>query len=461
MKSRKARVVLAELKLELGKVPEANTLVDAILKGGQADAQTNYLKGRIAFAEQRRTEARASLEEAIKGDAAMGAAHLYLGLLDLVEGRRSPGEEHLAQAVKLDPQDAKAHLVLAELYLKENSFARAEQEALEVLRRHPSHIRAAILYGDSFLLRDDWGRAEAVYMGLLKQLPDNPIGAIKMALLKQRQGFPGEAADHLSEAVRRSPNDAGLMADYLVALVAAEKFQQAERLLKDYLAKGSKDPLRWEVASRFHLATKHWSKAEESLKRVVELSPHETGSLYRLAQFYLGQKKNDAAETALRQVIKMDDKHQAAHTSLGVVLANRGKIDEANEEYRRALELEPANYVAANNLAANLADRGQALDEALRYGKLALETAPSSPFVQDTVGWIYFKKGSLEEAHRLLGSAANQLTDDPLVRYHYAMTLAQRGEKERAKLELEAALAISKTFPGAQEAATTLASLRK
>jgi Tfp pilus assembly protein PilF len=194
---------------------------------------------------------------------------------------------------------------------------------------------------------------------------------------------------------------------------------------------------------------------------VVELSPHETGPLYRLAQFYLGQKRNDAAETALRQVIKMDDKHQAAHTSLGVLLATRGKIDEANEEYRRALELEPANYVAANNLAANLADRGQALDEALRYGKLALEAAPSSPFVQDTVGWIYFKKGSLEEAHRLLGSAANQLTDDPLVRYHYAMTLAQRGEKERAKLELEAALAISKTFPGAQEAATTLASLRK
>jgi tetratricopeptide (TPR) repeat protein len=461
LQSQQAQLLLAELKLELGKISEAKPLVAALAKDQKQDAGIAYLQGRIALAEQRRDEARGLLEAAGKREPGMAAVHLYLGVLDLLEGRRAKGEERLLDAVKLDPADAKAHLVLAELYLNENSFAKAEQEAFEVLRRNPAHLQAAVLYGDSFLLRDDWGKAEAIYSALLKQLPDSPIGPTKMAILKRRQGFTAQAADFFAEAVKRGPNDPGLMAEHLLALVAAEKTSKAEQVLKDYLAKGSKDPWRWQVAGRFHLAAGHVTKAEEALKKVVELAPHDVGSLYQLAQFYIGQKQSEAAEAALRKVINMDEKAEAAHTSLGLLLATQGRTDEANDHYRRALELRPTNYVAANNLAANLLEQHANLDEALRYGKLALEAAPASPFVQDTVGWIYFKKGSLDEANRLLSSAASQLTDNPLVRYHHAMMLAQRGERALAESELEAALALSKTFPGAAEAAMTLASLRE
>ena len=461
MKSRKARVLLAELKLELGKIAEAKPLVAAVLQHGERDSAALYLEGRLALAEQKRAEARTLFETVVKREPGMAAAHLYLGVLDLLEGRRATGEEQLLEAVKLDPATFKARLVLAELYLSENSFAKAEQEAFEILRRNPAHVQAAVLYADSFLLRDDWGRAEAVYSALLSQLPQDPVGPAKMARLKQRQGLSSQAAALFGEAVKRSPADHGLMSEYLLALTAAGQQEKAERLLKDYLGKGPEDPVRWAVAGRVHIAARHLAQAEEAWQKAAVLAPADPRPSYQLAQFYITQKKLAAAEAALRKALQQDDSFEAAHTSLGILLATQGRTEEANAQYRRALELRPTDYVAANNLAANLVDQDANLDEALRYGRLAITAAPNSPAIQDTVGWIYFKMGSLDEAYPLLTAAAGGLGDNPTVRYHYAMALARRGEKLSAATELEAALSLSKNFPGAKEAATTLAQLRE
>ncbi len=67
----------------------------------------------------------------------------------------------------------------------------------------------------------------------------------------------------------------------------------------------------------------------------------------------------------------------------------------------------------------------------------------------------------MEEAYPLLSAAAGGLGDNPTVRYHHAMALARRGERASATAELEAALSLSKNFPGASEAAATLALLRE
>jgi tetratricopeptide (TPR) repeat protein len=458
--SRKARQLLTELKLELGKLEEAKELLNVILQEDRQNLATIFLQGRVALAEQRYTDARSLFEDVMKRDAAMASAHLYLGLVDLVDGSRSAGEGHIHEAIKLDPDNPKAHLVLAEFYLNENSFAKAEQEAFEVLRRNPAHVQAAVLYADSFLLRDEWDKAEAVYSALLTQLPENPIGPAKMALLKQRQGFTSQAATLWGEAVKRSPADHGLMSEYLLALLAGGRQDRAGRLLKEYLDRAPGDSVRWEVAGRFHAAARHPDQAEKAFQKAAELAPLDPRPAYQLAQFYIA-RNHPAAEAALRTVLSRDETYEAAHTSLGLLLASRGKTDEANAHYRRALDLKPADYIAANNLAASLADQDESLDEALHYGRLALAAAPRVPAVQDTVGWIYFKKGSVEEAYPLLSAAAGGLGDNPTVRYHHAMALARRGERASATAELEAALSLSKNFPGASEATATLALLRE
>jgi Flp pilus assembly protein TadD len=250
------------------------------------------------------------------------------------------------------------------------------------------------------------------------------------------------------------------MSHYLLALWKAGRQDSAVRLLKNYLNEAPNDPVRWDVAGQFHMAARHQDQAEKAFKKAAELAPGDPRPAYQLAQLYMARNHSEA-EATFRKVLERDETYEPAHTALGMLLTTQGRTREANAEYRRALELKPADYVAANNLASSLADQDAGLDEALRYGRLALASAPNSPAVQDTVGWIYFRKGSMEEAYPLLSAAAGGLGDNPTVRYHHAMILARRGETASAAAELEAAFSLSKDFPGAKEAAATLALLRE
>lgn len=59
----------------------------------------------------------------------------------------------------------------------------------------------------------------------------------------------------------------------------------------------------------------------------------------------------------------------------------------------------------------------------------------------------------------LLKEAAEKLTDNPIVQYHYGMVRYKSGDNDGAKKSLAASLTLSQTFPGADEARKTLQEL--
>ena len=60
-----------------------------------------------------------------------------------------------------------------------------------------------------------------------------------------------------------------------------------------------------------------------------------------------------------------------------------------------------------------------------------------------------------------LKDSSEKLQDNPTVRYHLGMAYYKNGNKELAKMELDAALKINQKFDEAEEARKTLASLKK
>ncbi len=460
MNSQKARKVLAEIKLETGKVEEAKPIVDSILKENEKDLDGKYLKGRIALSEKRPDDAKALFGEVVKQDAGMARARLYNGLTEIMQGHIDIGKKEVAEAVKLDPGNVRARLVLGDLYLKSNAPAAAEKEATEVLRRNPSNVQAAILYADSFLLRKEWKKAEQVYQALIKQLPKQAVGYMKMGVSRKYQRKPSEAAGYFSQAIERNPKDLSAINEYIFALAASKQVEKAKKVLDDYVAKEPKNPLLWEMAGRFNLASRKLDEAEAAFLKSIELAPDYAQPYYELGVMYASQRKLPEAEKKFRVVVEKNDKNVGAHTLLGVVLNSQNRIDDANKHYRRALDLAPKNTLAANNLAANLSDHGGNIDEALKFAQIAREAAPEDPNVGDTLGWIYYKKGVVDTAYPLIEEASRKLPKNAAVRYHHGMALAKKGKNKEAAAELKAALALDPKFTGAEEAKKTLASLK-
>jgi tetratricopeptide (TPR) repeat protein len=375
-------------------------------------------------------------------------------------GRIDAGKKEVEAAVKLDPGNVKARLILGELHLKNNDPVAAEKEAVEVLRRNPANFQAAVLYGDAFLLRKEWKKAEQVYTMLIRQMPKSPIGYFKMGLSSKMQNKPAEAARYFSQAVERNPGNLAAVNEFIFALAASGKVDKARGVLEGYLEKEPKNPLLWEMAGRFHLASEKPVEAESAFLKAVELAPESPQSLYELGVLYASQKRFPEAEEKLKKVVEKDGKNVAAHTMLGVVLQSQGRIKDANRHYRRALEIDPKNALAANNLASNLADHGGDLNEAIKYAKIALDAAPNNPNVGDTLGWLYYKKGLFDSASPLISEAARKLEKNAVVRYHHGMVLAKQGRSREAAQELNAALSLDPDFPEAGEARKILENLK-
>jgi tetratricopeptide (TPR) repeat protein len=460
LNSQKARKVLAEIKLESGQVADAKPIVDAILKENEKDLDGKYLKGRIALAEKRTDDAKALFGEVVKADASMARARLYNGLTDIQQGRIDAGKKEVEEAVKLDPTNARSQLVVGELYLRTGSPAEAEKAAIEVLRRNPSNVMAAVLLADSFLARKEWKKAEQIYQAIIKQLPKAELGYMKMGFSRKLQRKPGEAAGFFAQAMEKNPKDLTAINEYIFALGASKDMAKAKKVLDDTIAREPKNPLLWDMAGRFSLATGKPAEAEAAFLKAVEIAPDFSAPYYQLGVIYASQKKFPEAEARLRKVVEKNDKNVGAHTLLGMVLDSQGKQAEAAKEYRKVLEISPKNPLAANNLAAGLADTGGNLDEALKYAQIAREAAPEDASVADTLGWVYYKKGLYDSALPLIADAAGKVKNNAAIRYHHGMVLAKKGKDKEAAAELKAALSLNPKFPGADEAKKTLDSLK-
>jgi predicted Zn-dependent protease len=179
-------------------------------------------------------------------------------------GRADAGKKEVEEAVRLDPGNVRARLLLGDLHLKNDDPVAAEREAVEVLRRNPANFQAAVLYGDAFLLQKEWRKAEQVYSMIIKQMPKSSVGFFKMGLSRKMQKQPAEAAKYFSQAIERNPEDLNAIGEYIFALGASGQVDKARGVLGEYLAKEPKNPRVWEMAGRFHVASRKSREAESA-----------------------------------------------------------------------------------------------------------------------------------------------------------------------------------------------------
>ncbi|MGE0860079.1 MAG: tetratricopeptide repeat protein [Gammaproteobacteria bacterium] len=122
------------------------------------------------------------------------------------------------------------------------------------------------------------------------------------------------------------------------------------------------------------------------------------------------------------------------------MLAERmGKIDVLERDLRTIIAREPENAQALNALGYTLADRTKRYDEALALISKAMELAPKDFYILDSMGWVLYRLGRLEEAVDYL-KRAKELRNDPEVAAHLGEVLWVKGERDAARQTWDAAL---------------------
>ena len=76
------------------------------------------------------------------------------------------------------------------------------------------------------------------------------------------------------------------------------------------------------------------------------------------------------------------------------------------------------------------------------------ERLPDNPAVMDTLGWIYYLKGTYFNAVAEFQDSLARNPNDPTVNYHLGLALFKRDQKREAKASLEKALKLDGKFEG-------------
>ena len=125
--------------------------------------------------------------------------------------------------------------------------------------------------------------------------------------------------------------------------------------------------------------------------------------------------------------------------SRAMLAEKMGRLDILEKDLRAILEKDANNSKALNALGYTLADRTDRYDEAYNLIKKALGISPNDYFVLDSMGWILYRQGRLDEAIEFLNKALSK-KNDPEIAAHLGEVLWVKGDKEAAQAVWDTAL---------------------
>jgi tetratricopeptide (TPR) repeat protein len=147
----------------------------------------------------------------------------------------------------------------------------------------------------------------------------------------------------------------------------------------------------------------YFNRAEESLKKSLEIAPKNAGAMRYLAYVFYSRHEFEAAADHARKAIEMNPTDGDAYGVLGDALLEVGEYGRAEEVYKKMMELEESLY-SYSRLAGLKSMRGDSagaivdLERAIATGKAAKQPAESIAWAEWQLGSDHFVLGKVEKA---------------------------------------------------------------
>ena len=142
--------------------------------------------------------------------------------------------------------------------------------------------------------------------------------------------------------------------------------------------------------------------------------------------------QNEAAYALLAAGAKRFPSNPDLLYDFALLAEKTGRLDVMETTLRTVMEQAPDNHHAYNALGYSLAERNVRLPEALALIGKALAMAPGDPFIMDSMGWVQYRLGNLDQAEQHL-RRAYALRSDVDIAVHLGEVLWKKGQKDDAQ----------------------------
>lgn len=371
------------------------------------------------------------------------------------------------------PKQAEAKFAVAHMAFNagQNELALQELGAAETLR--PGWESAAALHGE-ILLRESPDKALAFFHSFLEKYPETSNIRLTYAKLLVNEKKLDEARTQftkLADAVQENPEMAvvvGLLAGQLGDYAQADKYfkqalehnykepeqlylylgQSAEKQKRndqayEWYKQVTSDELRFDAQLRIASLLASEKKLPEARKMLQALpnltSEQQAVALQVEANLLVQEKQYAEAYAILDRAINTLPNTPEMIYDFAMLAEKVLRFDVMEQQLRKLITLKPDFAQAYNALGYTLADRNERLDEAAGLIEKALALSPDDHYILDSMGWVQYRRGMLNEAADYLRRAYSEKTD-PEIAAHLGEVLWQQGKRDEAVKTWEEAL---------------------
>jgi tetratricopeptide (TPR) repeat protein len=431
-----------------GKLAEAEAILKQrleqapVAERGSAMFQARQYLGRA----KDKAAAAAALDRLLAPYRNMVEARILLAQNAFVSGDKVKAEAEARAALALKPDSEIAVLTLAQVAAAQDSV---EPMLAKFLAAHPDAREVRAAHARMLVDKKDYAGARKQFEVMLKDDPDNLGNLYALGIVSMQLEDAEAAEEYLGrfiEVLDASPDDERDPSRVLLMLSQLAEQRGDASAAREWLDKvDSEDP-----ATQFGVQVKRAQLVGRqgdiagARKLLAAIKPDEAE---QQAQVVLaeGQILRDAgqAKTAFA-VLESGARRFPNNPDLlydfALVAEKVGKVEAMEKALRQVMVLAPDNHHAYNALGYSLAERNVRLGEALALIGKALEMAPEDPFIMDSLGWVHYRMGNLDEAEQQL-RRAYALRKDAEIAVHLGEVLWRKGQQAEARKLLREAKA--------------------
>ncbi|MEM7026703.1 MAG: tetratricopeptide repeat protein [Pseudomonadota bacterium] len=384
--------------------PAVIELMERLMANHMSDADALYAYAHVAARLGDTEKSRSLLEQVLiikPGNEA--AVMTYLSLLQR-SGETNEAITWLEEALKNTEDDFNLRMAYARLLTDSKRFDDARRQFEILLVQAPNNIDVIYALGLLYLQNNRLEQAEEKFLRLTE--------------LKKKT-FD---ANYYLGRIAEERNTFEEASDYYQGVHGGENYLDARIRLSLILAK------QGEV-----------EKALTNIRSIQQVSNTEQLILIQAeGEILLAEKRYDEAMQLFDKSIA-DNPHPDLLYSRAMLAEKMSRLDILEADLKQILDKDPDNATALNALGYTLADRTERFEEAYDYIKRAHELSPDDFYILDSMGWVLYRLGRLDEAVDYLRQAL-ALRNDPEIAAHLGEVLWVMGDKSAAKEVWDTAL---------------------
>jgi tetratricopeptide (TPR) repeat protein len=355
--------------------------------------------------------------------------------------------------VEEEPTDAEAFLRMSQIYREQKDFAKAREMSDKAKTVEPDNIE--IRYNEVGILESEGKVNDAI-----RTLNDLLISTQKRSYNPEEKRIRLELLEKLSNLYRtldqteqavttlRQMSDLEpslapkLTGEIINAYRDGKDFSRAEQEADAAVKK-------WPDDRTIHLThaalLADMGKVDPAAAEVKKLlgGKDDRETNLALAQIYDKGKKYDDMVKALDAAEKLsqtNEEKEGVWFMRGAMYEKQKKEEKSEAEFRKVLEIDPGSAATLNYLGFMLADRNVKLNEALQMITKAVDQDPNNGAYLDSLGWVYFRLGRLQEAEDNIRKALVFTPRDATVHDHLGDVLLKEAKVREAVAQWEASL---------------------